>query len=93
MEFKHVELSNKGAIRAIEDDIQYGEIIYSKMGATEISVDYTEVEPISKGKGVGKQLVHEIVALARDRGWKVQPICSFVKSILTKNPDYEDVLS
>lgn len=93
MEFKHVELGDKGAIRAIEDDIQYGEITYSKVGDTQIIVDHTEVEPISKGKGVGKQLVQEIVTLARERGWKVQPLCSFTKAEFDKNPDYKDVLA
>ena len=92
MELKHVELGSKGAIRAVDDDVQYGEITYSKAGDTNIIVDHTEVEPIAKGKGVGKKLVQEIVSIARERNWKVLPLCPFAKAEFEKNEGYKDVL-
>lgn len=92
MEFKHVQLGVKGAVRAIYDDVQYGEIIYTMIDDMTIRIDHTEVEPISKGKGVGKKLVKELVDIATEKNWKIIPICPFAKAEFDKNPEYSTVL-
>lgn len=92
MKLKHVELGKKGAIRTIDDDVQYGEMLYTKAGDAEIIIEHTEVEPIAKGKGVGKKMLEKLVSVARDRNWKVVPVCPFAKAGIEKNPDYHDVL-
>ena len=54
-------------------------------------IDHTEVDEIHKGEGIGRQLVVAAVDYARQQGAKVQPLCSFARSILKHSKEYEDI--
>jgi predicted GNAT family acetyltransferase len=50
------------------------------------------VLPIFQGKGYAKLMVEEIVRLAKEKGYKIKPICSYSVGYFEKNPQYGDLL-
>lgn len=58
-----------------------------------MTIDHTEVSPKLKGQGAGKKLVERAVQHARDEGKKVVPQCTFAKSVIDQNPEFQDVLA
>ncbi|WP_018148492.1 GNAT family N-acetyltransferase [Henriciella marina] len=68
------------------------EMTYSKAGTSVIIIDHTDVPEALGGQGVGLQLVEAGIALARDRGLKIMPLCPFAKAQFDKHPEWKDVL-
>jgi hypothetical protein len=56
-----------------------------------LTILHTEVPAALNGRGIGSALVRGELELARAHGWKVVPVCPFVKAYLAKHPDYADV--
>lgn len=92
MEINHVHSGNKGSFVAVDDDFQLGEIVYSMKSDNVIVIEHTEVEPVSKGRGIGKSLVFKVADYARVNDLKVDAQCPFAKSIFKKNEEIQDVL-
>ena len=65
---------------------------YVWSGEDKIIIDHTEVSEKLGGKGIGKQLVHKAVEMAREQHIKIIPPCPFAKRIFDKTEDYKDVL-
>jgi predicted GNAT family acetyltransferase len=61
-------------------------------GPDKIIIDHTEVSPVFKGKGLGQKLVAKAVEVAREKKWKIIPLCPFAKKVFDKTPEYSDVL-
>jgi predicted GNAT family acetyltransferase len=56
-------------------------------------IEHTEVDPSLQGKNIGKQLVNAAVNHARVNKMKIQPLCSFVASVVNKDKNkYADIL-
>ena len=68
------------------------EIAYHRKGNDHIIIDHTEVNPILKGKGVGKDLVAAIMQWVRNENIKVFPVCPFAKAVIERNREYQDIL-
>jgi uncharacterized protein len=66
------------------------QLVY-RMENGKMIIDHTEVTEIHKGEGIGRQLVLAAVDYARQQGAKVQPLCSFARSILKHSKEYEDI--
>ena len=81
-----------GRFAAIENGTQVGLLTYTQMDDNRISINYTEVNPALEGKGIGQQLVDAAVNFARKQHVKILPLCWFVKLVLNKHPEYQDVL-
>lgn len=92
MEILIKEEGNKGAAIAQDMDKKVGEMTYSIAGAALIIIDHTDVDPAYNGKGVGKQLLYKIVAMARERNIKIMPLCPFAAAMFKKTTDIQDVL-
>jgi uncharacterized protein len=56
-----------------------------------ITLVHTEVPPELSGKGVGSRLVRGALELARAKGLKVVPRCSFVAAYMSKHPEFNDL--
>jgi predicted GNAT family acetyltransferase len=52
-----------------------------------------EVPPALRGGGVGSALVQATLALVRERGEKVVPLCSFVAQYMSRHPEVQDLLA
>lgn len=68
------------------------EMTYSRLGATRIIIDHTEVPDAFRGQGVGVALVARAVADARTEGVKITPLCPFAAAQFRRHPDWHDVL-
>lgn len=82
----------KGAFYIEADDKVVAEMAFVWAGEQKLIIDHTDVDASLKGKGAGKQLVHQAVVLARERNIKILPLCPFAKSVFDKTPEYADVL-
>jgi hypothetical protein len=54
---------------------------------------HAEVPPTLRGGGVGSALVKGVLALVRERGEKVVPLCPFVAQYMRQNPETRDLLA
>jgi len=53
----------------------------------------TYTPPQHRGKGVAKAMVDKAVEVAREKGLKIVPICSYSVYYFLKNPQFRDVLA
>jgi len=70
----------------IEQDGAIAFLNYSVNDQHQLTIWHTEVPEHLRGKGVGGQLVEKALALAAEKQWSVQPICSFAKDYITRHP-------
>ncbi|MBD0328684.1 MAG: N-acetyltransferase [Thermoleophilia bacterium] len=54
---------------------------------------HAEIEPASRGHGLGSRLVAGALDDVRARGLTVVPRCSFVASFVARNPEYADLVA
>ena len=69
------------------------ELTYSITTPTLIIADHTGVPDSFRGTGAGLALVQALVDAARKDGFKVVPLCPFVKAQALKHPDWADVFA
>lgn len=67
------------------------EITMSPAGSFKI-IDHTWVDDSLRGQGVAAKLVKRVVDDAREKGYKVLPLCPFAKGEFDKKTEYHDVL-
>lgn len=53
--------------------------------------EHTIVPPEIGGRGVAARLVDALVADARENGFKVKPVCSYVVAKFDRHPDWADI--
>jgi predicted GNAT family acetyltransferase len=88
----HNDTETKGEFVLTREGKQAGKMTYSKMGASKIIIDHTEVEEPFKNTGAGRELVENGVEWARKNEIKILPLCPFAKNIIDRDPDLQDVL-
>ena len=93
MEIQRKDDGKKGAFFVEDNGKVVAEMTYVWAGEQKIIIDHTEVDESLRGKNVGKQLVHQAVLFAREKGIKILPLCSFAKSVFKKVAEYADVLA
>ena len=92
MEIQLIEQGSKGISQAKEGSVIAGEMTYSIPGTDFIIIDHTEVNESYKGRGVGKQILMEVVEMARDKNLKILPLCPFAHAMFKKISEIRDVL-
>ena len=69
------------------------ELPYSKVGDSgNVIADHTGVPEELGGRGVGSALVRYLVEDARTNGFRIMPLCPFVKAQYQKHPEWSDVM-
>ena len=86
------ESESKGKYFIEIDGKQASEMTFSKAGTDRIIIDHTEVDPEFRGMGLGEKMVHQAVADARSKGFKILPLCPFAHSVFEKQEEIRDVL-
>ncbi|MBK5569508.1 GNAT family N-acetyltransferase [Ensifer sp. SSB1] len=69
-----------------------GEMTYSRTSPQLIIVDHTLVPDALRGKGVGQALARHAIEEARKGGWKIIPLCPFMKAQAVRHPEWQDVI-
>lgn len=69
-----------------------GEMTYSRINDKLIIVDHTGVPDSLGGKGVGRALAENIVAEARAKGFRIVPLCPFLRAQYERHPEWADVM-
>lgn len=54
--------------------------------------DHTVVDPAFEGRGLGSALVGYALAEARERGWRIRPVCPFVVAYLARHREFDDLV-
>ena len=69
------------------------ELTYSKLGDSgNVIADHTGVPKELGGRGLGSALVHHLIEDARTSGFKIVPLCPFVKAQVQEHPEWSDVM-
>lgn len=92
MELKNEYNEKNGTFYLEENGKRQAEMTYVFAGSAKFIIDHTEVFPGNEGKGLGKQLVKAAVDFAREKGFKILPICPYAKKVIEKSSEYADVL-
>ncbi|MEO1451568.1 MAG: GNAT family N-acetyltransferase, partial [Bacteroidota bacterium] len=71
------ESERKGHAYVGEEATPQAEMTYSKAGDTLLIIDHTEVGESLRGQGVGRLMLEQIVAMAREKQLKIMPLCPF----------------
>lgn len=54
-----------------------------------IILPHIEVPAALEGRGIGKQLVEQTLTYIEEHGWKVVPLCPFVKAYIQRHPEWQ----
>jgi predicted GNAT family acetyltransferase len=57
-----------------------------------IIIDHTAVPDALRGKGVGQALAAHAIEEARKGGWKIIPLCPFMRAQTLRHPEWQDVI-
>lgn len=91
MNFDFVELEGDAfAFRHEQDGKVLAEITWTMLGDV-MAVDHTFVSPDLRGQGVAKRLLDRAAAYAREKEYKMEPICSYVVTAFERYEDYNDI--
>lgn len=69
------------------------EMTFTKVGASRIIIDHTEVPDAFRGQGVGARMVARAVEDARSAGTTIIPLCPFAAAQFRRHPEWADVLN
>jgi uncharacterized protein len=81
-----------GSFVAVMNGAEVGELAFRVLDDHIMTLDHTEVEPTSEGKGIGRQLVQAAVDHARQQGMKVRPLCSYAQLLFERNTQWSEIL-
>lgn len=95
MNFLHKEQKQTGMfyLQSERGEDHAAEIVYSLVQPGRIIIQHTEVDGSLRGKNVGYALVNAVVEYAREKHYKVTPVCSFASSVFKKKEEFKDVLA
>ena len=92
LEIKHRDDGKKGEFYIGEENHHLAEMAYTWAGETMLIIDHTDVLDELRGQSVGRKLLDQLVAMARNKNIKVIPLCPFSKSVFDKDASIRDVL-
>jgi predicted GNAT family acetyltransferase len=79
---KRLELEVEGSLAFIE----------YKLSHQTLFLIHTEVPPALEGKGVGSAIVQKALQYAKENGYKIVPLCTFVRSYLKRHKEWCEIV-
>lgn len=67
------------------------EMTYSMSTDGPMVIDHTGVPPAFEGRGIAARLVNAAIADAREQGFKIRPVCSYVVAQFRRHPEWADL--
>jgi predicted GNAT family acetyltransferase len=83
--------ASKNCYEGVTGDEVVGVVVYKRIRGR-VVIRHTVIEPESRGKGLGAQLVRAVLDDLRERGDKLTNYCGFVADFIADNPDYQSVV-
>ncbi|WP_182346595.1 GNAT family N-acetyltransferase [Tomitella gaofuii] len=68
-----------------------GESAATAGAGTQVAFMHTVIMEDHWRRGLAAELVEFAMTAARDRGWRVRPVCTYVQRFLVKNPDFQHI--
>jgi predicted GNAT family acetyltransferase len=85
---------NNTALGKFEQDLEGGVAFATyRLSPRAITILHSEVPASMRGGGAGSRFVRRVLEEIRAQGLKVVLQCSFVRAFMTKNPEFNDLLS
>jgi predicted GNAT family acetyltransferase len=78
-----------GKVSCLEDDREIGRLDF-KIQDNVMVIEHTRA--FEKGKGVGRKLVVAAIEYAKDKGMKINPVCSFAYELMQRDEKYHELL-
>jgi uncharacterized protein len=91
MDIQSTETGSHGRYSTIVEG-HTGEMTYSRSSPHLIIIDHTAVPDALRGKGVGQTLAAHAIEEARKGGWKIIPLCPFMRAQVQRHPDWQDAI-
>ncbi|MBM7649835.1 putative GNAT family acetyltransferase [Bacillus ectoiniformans] len=76
-----------------QEGVTLAELTYTKVHENVIDVNHTYVSDQLRGQGIAAKLLQSAVDYARKEGKKILPTCTYAKSKLENNEQYQDILA
>ncbi|NPD15291.1 N-acetyltransferase [Xinfangfangia sp. D13-10-4-6] len=86
----HHETSNDQGRFVICKDGDEAELTFTRRSPGVVSADHTGVPDSFHGTGAGKALVEALVKDARENGYRIVPLCTFVDAMRRRHPEWAD---
>ncbi|KRW94987.1 GNAT family N-acetyltransferase [Paracoccus sp. PXZ] len=69
------------------------EITFTRRGPRVISADHTGVPEAMAGRGVARALLEFMLADARQNGFRIIPLCRYVRGQYARHPEWADLFT
>lgn len=69
-----------------------GELAISKVSGVLVIADHTFVPDALRGTGAASALLEALIADARDKAYRIVPLCPFARAQSLKHPEWADVI-
>jgi len=87
---EHQEAAGRGEFYIERGGRRIAELTYSASGSDAV-VGHTWVDPPLRGGTLAPSLVKAAVEWARSSDRKIVPVCSYVRAVFVRSPQYADV--
>jgi predicted GNAT family acetyltransferase len=87
----HDVIDNRAAHRF--ELLEQGQITFAdyEVRGDRLILPHVEAPIGLRGTGAAGRLMEGVLSIARERGLKVQPICSYAEAYMSRNPEYADL--
>lgn len=69
------------------------QIRYNQLDEMTYALVHTEVDPSLEGKGVGSELVQQVLEYADAHNWRIVPSCPFVAAYIRRHPNWKKIVA
>lgn len=92
-QISYEEQKHKGRFVARFDGVEAeGELMISKASDVLVVASHTLVPKEFRGMGAASALVQALIADARSKGYRIVPLCPFVRAQALRHPEWSDVI-
>lgn len=82
MKIERYQEGDRGYFYILSGDKKVAEMTYSIENKELMVILHTEVDKLFRGKNIGYELVEAGVAYARQKNYKILPVCIFAKKMM-----------
>lgn len=91
MEVQHKQEGNRGEFYIEENGNHIAELTYLISDENTMVAAHTGTHPRMRGQGIAMKLVEAAVEYARQKNFKISPMCSYVAWAFNERKDLSDV--